>query len=295
MEMHQIRYFLAIARTLNFTRAAEECNVSQPALTRAIQYLEDELGGKLLRREGKLSHLTELGERMLPLVRQCYDSAIAAKTLASSLKKGATQILTIALSHTIDMRLIAASLAQLQRTFSGLQFRVMRGDPAEIYGTLKQGQAEVAIAGLLAQDWERLDSWPLFEEQMLFSVSNHHRFTQAAKVEPSQLSEERLIILPACESAIAAARVLEDNGIRAVDGHEVATQQDLKTLVQSDLGVGLLPQSAIAGSGLRQVPVAGIDMSREVFLYAVAGRQRSPAGEALMKLLRARDWSGHIA
>ena len=52
MEMHQVRYFLAVARTRNFTRAAEECNVSQPSLTRAIQKLEGELGGPLFRREG---------------------------------------------------------------------------------------------------------------------------------------------------------------------------------------------------------------------------------------------------
>ncbi len=65
MEMQQIRYFLALARTLNFTRAAEECNVSQSALTRAIQALEGELGGELLRREHNRSHLTELGKRML--------------------------------------------------------------------------------------------------------------------------------------------------------------------------------------------------------------------------------------
>src|ERR1043165_1055742 len=84
MEMHQLRYFLAVAQTLNFTRAAEQCNVSQPALTRAIQQLEQELSGPLLRREGKLSHLTELGVRMLPLMRQCYESALAAKSLAST-------------------------------------------------------------------------------------------------------------------------------------------------------------------------------------------------------------------
>ena len=51
MEMHQVRYFLAVARTLNFSRAAEECNVTQPSLTRAIRQLEDELGGDLFCRE----------------------------------------------------------------------------------------------------------------------------------------------------------------------------------------------------------------------------------------------------
>ena len=61
MEMHQIRYFLAVAETLNFTRAAEKCNVTQPALTRAIQKLEEELGGLLLRRERSLTHLSDLG------------------------------------------------------------------------------------------------------------------------------------------------------------------------------------------------------------------------------------------
>ncbi len=69
MEMQQIRYFLMLSKTLNFTRAAEACNVSQPALTRAMQLLEAELGGDLIRRERGNSHLTALGQRMLPLLQ----------------------------------------------------------------------------------------------------------------------------------------------------------------------------------------------------------------------------------
>src|SRR5258708_5908456 len=66
MEVHEIRYFLALAETLNFTRAADRCNVSQPALTRAIQHLEDKLGGPLVHRERGNTHLTELGRIMHP-------------------------------------------------------------------------------------------------------------------------------------------------------------------------------------------------------------------------------------
>ena len=66
MEMHQIRYFLEVCTTLNFTRAAKQCNVTQPALTRAIQKLEEELGGPLFRRERKLTHLTDLGHLVRP-------------------------------------------------------------------------------------------------------------------------------------------------------------------------------------------------------------------------------------
>ena len=106
MEMHQVRYFLAVARTLNFTRAAEECNVAQPSLTRAIRQLEGELGGDLFRRERPHAQLTELGQRMLPLLKQCYDSAMSARALASAIKKGEVGSLRLALSTTIDPSLV---------------------------------------------------------------------------------------------------------------------------------------------------------------------------------------------
>ena len=81
MEMHQIRYFLAVAETLNFTRAAEECHVAQPSLSRAIRKLEEELGGDLFRRERNRTHLTDLGRAMQPLLHQAFESAAAAATV----------------------------------------------------------------------------------------------------------------------------------------------------------------------------------------------------------------------
>ena len=70
MEMHQVRYFLAVARTLNFTKAADDCNVAQPSLTRAIKQLEGELGGELFRRERPVQ-LTELGNAC---IRYCSNA-----------------------------------------------------------------------------------------------------------------------------------------------------------------------------------------------------------------------------
>src|ERR1051326_1501959 len=110
MEMHQVRYFLAVSRTLNFTRAAEECNVAQPSLTRAIKQLEAELGGDLFRRERPAAQLTELGLRMQPLLKQCYDAAIGARQLASSFKSGEVGALRIALTHSVDLSLLIPHL-----------------------------------------------------------------------------------------------------------------------------------------------------------------------------------------
>ena len=79
MEMHQVRYFLAVAEELNFTRAAERCNVAQPSLTRAIKLLEGELGGPLFNRERANTHLSELGRMVKPYLEQVYGQAHAAK------------------------------------------------------------------------------------------------------------------------------------------------------------------------------------------------------------------------
>jgi DNA-binding transcriptional LysR family regulator len=294
MEMHQIRYFLAVARTLNFTRAAEECRVSQPALTRAIQQLEDELSGKLLRREGKLSHLTDLGERMLPLVQQCYESALAAKVLATSFRKGTAQPLSLALSDTIAIHLLLPCLGELQRTLKGLQLKIVRGSGDDVGRCLKKGQADLAIAGRLGDSWERLDAWPLFEEQLLLTLSREHRLASARSVDLGQLRQERLLIASSCESAAATARALEENGIATVQAHQLDSLNDLVALLQAGLGVAFLPRSAAGGTGLAQLPTPGLEMTRQVFLYAVAGRQRTPAGDALLKLLRARDWLRHL-
>src|SRR6476620_5424630 len=113
MGMRQIRYFLSVAKTLNFTQAADECHVAHPSLSRAIVKLEEELGGDLFRRERGLTHLTDLGRMMLPLLTQCLESAMAAKQLAVSYKKGTCAPLCFALSHTINLQLLIQPLTEL--------------------------------------------------------------------------------------------------------------------------------------------------------------------------------------
>src|SRR3954453_9180828 len=145
MEMHQVRYFLAVARTRNFTRAAEECNVAQPSLTRAIKHLEGELGGDLFRRERPAAQLTELGQRMHPLLKQCYDAAVGARSLASSFKKGEVGALRIGLSHSMDLSLLLPHLNELRRMFAGLEFALLRGGGKEMADALKNGKGRLPL------------------------------------------------------------------------------------------------------------------------------------------------------
>jgi DNA-binding transcriptional LysR family regulator len=294
MEMHQVRYFLAVSRLLNFTRAAEECNVAQPSLTRAIKKLEEEFGQEFFRRERNLTHLTEFGRRMMPFLQQCYDSAAAAKTLASSLKKGAVAPLSLAISRSISLSLITSHLTELSRAFDGLELRLLRGARDDFAGHLKKGEADIALAGPLGEPWDRLESWPLFTERVHVAVCKTHRFAGRKVIEPNDFDGERLIIRTYCEVTEDFTNLLEAQQVHPKVSHKLVSEQDYLVLLEANLGVGLMPESAVRSSCLVCVPVRGLDLSRSVSLYAVSGRQRSPAVSTFIKLLRASDWLAQI-
>ena len=295
MEMHQVRYFLAVARILNFTRAAEECHVAQPSLTRAVKQLEDELGGELFRRERNLSHLTEFGLRMQPFLQQCYDSAAAAKTLATSLKSGAVAPLTIAISSAVNISLIVPHLTEMTRTFKGLELSFLRGTREEISEFLKKGDAEIAIAGAFEQTWERLDAWPLFTEPYMLAVNENHAFADRKSIKVTELADQKMLVRTYCELMGTFNDLLKENKVSPKTTHRMVSEFDYVTMVEAGLGLGMMPASAPPLSHVKRLKVEGLELSRTIHLYSVSGRQRSAPAGALIKLLRAGDWSAFAA
>ncbi|HKZ97915.1 MAG TPA: LysR family transcriptional regulator [Hyphomicrobiaceae bacterium] len=291
MEMHQVRYFLAVARVLNFTRAAEECHVAQPSLTRAIKQLEQELGGELFRRERNLTHLSDLGHRMLPLMQQCYESALSAKTLATSIKTGDVAPLSIALSLAVNIGLLVPFLSELVRVFPGLELQFTRGSGPEVAELLKKGDVDVAIAGSLGETWNRLDAWPLFTEPYQLAVGHKHPLAKRRSVGADELASERLISRVHCEHLQEVGAFLKDHPCGRSPSHKVVSEHDLISLLEANLGVGIAPVSSAKSDKVSLLPVAGLEVDRTVHVFGVAGRQRSTAANTLIKMLRAADWS----
>ena len=290
MEMNQVRYFLAVARTLNFTRAAEECNVTQPSLTRAIKLLEAELGGDLFRRERPAAQLTELGQRMQPLLKQCYEAAAGARALASSFKTGEVGALRIALTHSIDLSLLIPHLDQIKRQFNRLEYRFLRGSSQEVGDFLKNGQAELGIAAEIGGDWDRLDAWPLFTESFVVVMNERHPLAKRDKVDLEDLRAEQLLSRKYCEHVDQIDGSLRAHGIDVDRSHEVASERDLIELLEADIGVAIMPHSASTPKTLKRAIVEGLDARRTVRLYSVAGRERTAVASAVMRMLRGADW-----
>jgi len=129
MEMHEIKYFLGACRTLNLHRAAELSHVSQPALTRAIQKLEAELGGHLFHRERSQIRLTDFGRLMRSHLEQVLQQTDTAKVAAKSFLKLEAAPLTLAVMCTIGPLRFVGFLNDFREQHPGIEVSVVETSP----------------------------------------------------------------------------------------------------------------------------------------------------------------------
>jgi DNA-binding transcriptional LysR family regulator len=295
MELHQVRYFLALDKTLNFTRAAEECNVSQPALSRAIAQLEAELGGELFRRERNLTHLTSFGKQIRPELERCFEASQRAKSVAREYLKEGHAPLTIVLARTVEMEGLSPVFAELARAFPKIEIRMSRNPPHEIGEKLKSGDAEVAISGPLESEWDRVETRKLYEQKFGLLLSSYHRLAGRNAVEIKDLAGERLISRPHCPLCDKIIQMLQELGAQNSSRQIVPNIDDLPDLVQSNFGIGVWPVSRKLTGSFIISQIQGMDTSRWIHVHTVFGRRLSPAASALVGLLRVKDWSSALA
>jgi DNA-binding transcriptional LysR family regulator len=284
MEIHQIRYFLALSRTLNFTRAARECNVSQPALTRAIKILEDSIGGELVRREREHSHLTELGKQMLPFLQKSYECLLEAKAIASTQKVNAAA-LRIALSPNASLSPVIGHLKRIGDRFPAARIAVEVGTRCEVLQKLKGGAVELAIAEDLTSDWNKLEAWALSIERFVMLISETHRLANRQRVEVKELADANCIWLSGCESMRAELDTCLSGRINHT---ELVLLEDVVALARIGMGCAILPAGVARPEGLVAVEISGLEVHRQLALHAVRGRLRTAPAAMLVRSVKAR-------
>jgi len=291
MEMHQVRYFLAVARTLNFTRAADECNVTQPSLTRAIQKLEEEFGGLLFRRERARTHLTDLGREMLPHLARTYEAAQAAKAVAKGIGKAEIAPLNLGLAGSIRAPQLTAVLQEIGDSLSGLELSIEGGASAALIDRALDGALDLIIVERPPEVHDRLEEWPLYSLPYLVLVSARHRLVGADPLRLADLEGESWIeTAHDCTARFRAA--CERAGFSPRFRHKADDEVQLQRLVAAGLGAGLVPAGTQLMEGLSARLVEDGDWAGEVVLATVGGRRRSPATDAFIRSARARSWPG---
>jgi DNA-binding transcriptional LysR family regulator len=224
MELFQVRYFLSLARTLNFTRAAEACNVSQPALTRAIQRLEEELGGPLLHRERNLTQLTALGRAMLPHLEAAHAAADAAAAQAAAFRRHEGEPVRLGMGGTLSARILAPVLAELRLRIESFKLGLTEAASADLLERLVAGELDSAILVEPGKPPERLDRWRLFRERYVVLCPEGHPLTALEAVPVDVLAKESLILrgAPNCDLDQAVMRLSAAAGVEPKLRHRCA-------------------------------------------------------------------------
>jgi len=213
MEMQQVRYFVALAGTLNFTRAAEQCNVSQPALTRAIQQLEHELGGPLFHRERGNTHLSELGRMMFPYLQSVEESCRAARDQARAVKKLERATLTIGTMCTIGPQLISELLVQFRAQHPDVEVQIVDAGGPRMVDMLEKGELEVAVVGVPGELPESLHQLPIFEERFVIVLPPNHRLVAFDEIPAAELDQEPYVNRSNCEVFEPVRKELDGRGV----------------------------------------------------------------------------------
>ena len=292
MEFNQVRYFLTLADTLNFTRAAESCNVTQPALTRAIQKLEEELGGLLFYRERNLTQLTELGQLMRPLLTQVSAAAQGAREQALAFKRRETSPLRLGLDYSIAASVLTPVLGELSARISGFSLAMLQYSSAEIGRLLLEGALDAGLMIGLERIPERLNRWKLYEEKLVVLCPLSHRFANLGEVPLAELAQERILRreIPDCAITAALEPLCLAAGVALQIQHSGTQEDYLHEMVKASLGVAVAGERQPVPAGLIARQLAGVP-ARAVVLAATAGRQQGPSVVSFLKLVRARDWS----
>jgi DNA-binding transcriptional LysR family regulator len=289
MEMHQIRYFLALCEELNFTRAAERCNVAQPSLTRAVRLLEEEFGGALVNRERANTHLTEFGRVMKPHLADVYAQAQLARSEARKLKAAKRLTLRLGVMCTIAPAPLFALMDGLQRRHPDLDLEVVDATARDLEERLKRDELEVAIYCRPDHPDARLHYHELFRERMMIVVAPTHPLAGHDPIRFQDLENERYLNRINCEFNEGLA--WEQCGVTWPAVFRSERDDWILEMCAAGKGFGFLPEFSINHPGVVSRPVVDPELWREVNIVTVRGRQHSPAVGALVREAMRNNWA----
>ena len=290
MEIHEIRYFLAVCRTLNFTRAAEQCNVTQPALTRAVQKLEDELGGLLFSRERGNTHLTELGRLMLPHLEEVMARTSAAKDQATRFLRLESAHLRLGVMCTIGPLRFVSFLNRFRADHPGVELTLTESVPARLSEALLQGDLDLAVMAKADGFDEKLRAEALYAERFVVACSVGHRFARRDAITMHDMDGETYLQRINCEFRDVLSEHCEARGAHILRSYRSEREDWIQTMVAAGMGVCFLPEFSASHPGVVIRPVREPEVSREVCLVTVSGRRWSPPLASFVQAIRQYRW-----
>jgi DNA-binding transcriptional LysR family regulator len=289
MELRHLIYFEAVARHQHISKAAAELLIAQPALTKQIRDLEQELGVKLLERVGRNIRLTEAGQRWhvhVLTILTVLNAARAEMRERAGIERGRVAVGT---PPTVGLRLLPDLLAEFHRQHPTIELHVRENSSQQLLRLLDEGEIDFAIVTLptVRRDLEEI---VLFEEPLVIVVAQNHALAGRKSIDIAELAEEPFLLYPPGyemrEATITACKRAGFTPRIALDGGEIHM---LLCLAEVGLGLALMPPLALSGNErLVQLSIRDQDLRRTVGLVSRRDRALIPAAETMRNFLAQR-------
>lgn len=265
MQLRQITYFLRACDTLNFTRAAEICSVSQPSLSASINKLEEELGGKLFLRKERTIQLTQLGHAMRTELGRVEQAKHAALSAAKSITSAQIDVINLGLMCTLSPQNLLTALAGFGASEHGHTELLIHDIPETNWQELLITEAiDCVIVAHTEALPDTFVSRSLNKEKMVLGLPDNHPFIEASEVHLDQLQYYRYVDRLRCEFREMFFTSLAEKDIVI----NVAMRSEREDLVQKSIaagvGMSVMPESTALESGLRYREIESLSIERHI-------------------------------
>jgi DNA-binding transcriptional LysR family regulator len=288
----QLEAFVEVAHRRSVTAAAEALYVTQPALTARLNALERTIGAQLLvRRRRGGAQLTPQGHAFLPYAERALESVRDGRTLLTALAEGRAGQVAIGASPAVSTYALPPILSRFAATNPGVQLAVRTGHSEEVLELVKRERVDVALIRSLRDP--EIESFTLYEDQLILVVHAGHRFAAAGRARLRELGEEQFLMFDRASSYHELTSALfRESGLAPRGLMELDNIDSAKKMVEQGLGIALLPKIAVAdelrAGRLSQVRILGAQpVHRPIVAIRRLDAPPAPATDAFLRLLRA--------
>ena len=294
MEIHQIKYFLAVVKEGNFSRAASACNVTQPSLTRGIRKLEADLGGLLFDRKVSGAELTDLGRQMLPRLERAHQAVSEALDEAHGARFAKKRQLRVGLVCTLGPQRLVDLFTRLERSMPDFELSLKESKARDVIDQLLAEEIDVGMSCQPAYP-DEVAVVPLFTERYAVAFRQGHRFEEMTEIPLEEMIGENYLERLNCEFDDYYTAHFGDRSLPLNIRYSSEREDWVQAMILVGLGVAFVPEFLPLLPGIEKRLVAQPAMAREISLLTVRGRPRSSVADMFVRLASAQKWQSVAA
>lgn len=285
MDTGNLDAFLAVAHSRSFSRAAEQLHLTQPAISKRIASLEQQLNTRLFDRIGKHVHLTESGRALKPRAELIINTLNDTRRALGNLSATIQGRLSVATSHHIGLHRLPPVLRRFTKAYPGVVLDIQFLDSEVAYDKVLQGEIELAVITLAPHAEPPIVATELWQDPLEFVVAPEHPLANTQRLQLRQLAPHAAVF-PGLNTFThqIVSRLFEQHGLTPQIGMSINYMETIKMLVSIGLAWSVLPRTMI-DSQVRVLQLPGVQLQRQLGCIHHSGRTLSNAGQALLALL----------